>query len=129
MKYTLGVVALLVLSGCVHQPGAISAVPPTHNTVCDTLNILYKTDIQTIFRNNCYSCHGDATNNGGLNLEDSTSLKQYLQYGFRGDGIYGSKLYHCILHSPNALPMPPSYIIDTCSLMKIRHWLSLGGPM
>ncbi len=102
----------------------------SHDTtvVCDTTVVSYAKDVKPIFSSNCYSCHGTGqTQGGGLDLEDFTSLKSYLQYGFRGDGIYGSKLYNCILHSPLAQQMPPTYKLDTCSIMKIKRWIDLGG--
>jgi hypothetical protein len=127
------VVAVFVLSSCRHQPGNL-ALPVKDTTVkaaiCDTMNVIYVADIKPVFIANCYSCHGTAvTDNGGLNLEDTASLRQYLQQGFRGDGIYGSKLYHCLIHSLSALPMPPTYIVDSCSLMKVKRWLNLRAPM
>ena len=89
----------------------------------------YATDVKPILRDNCYECHATAvTATGGLDLESFTSLKAYLNNGFRGDGIYGSKLYHCIWHSALALPMPPTYVMDTCSLRKIDRWIKLGAP-
>lgn len=96
---------------------------------CDSINTCYRTNIQPIFQQNCYSCHSTAvTQNGGLDLEDTATLRSYLAYGFRGDGIYGSKLYHCVLHSLLALPMPPTTLLDTCSLHQLHHWLGIGAP-
>jgi len=131
MKYWLCMFAIIVLtSACIHKP-ATSVQPVTiDSNMCDTINVTYKNDIQPILNSNCYSCHGTAVvANDGLDLQDSASLKNYLKYDFRGDGIYGSKLYHCMLHSVNAQSMPPNYIVDSCALAKMKHWLSLGGPM
>lgn len=95
---------------------------------CDTARVTYQAIVQPILSANCYSCHSTiVTENGGLDLENFASLKQYLNYDFRGDGIYGSKFYHCITHSLNALPMPPSYKIDTCDSKKILIWLEHGA--
>ena len=119
-----------LLAACTHKPAIIAQPVQTASNTCDTLNITYKKDIQPIFRNNCYSCHGTIVVSGdGLDLEDSTSLKQYLENDFLGDGIYGSRLYHCILHSTYAQRMPPDYILDSCSLGKIKHWLNIDAPM
>ena len=118
---------------CVHKP--FTALIPAHTVVnttsCDTegTGISYTKQVKPVLSQNCYSCHGSSvTTGGGLDLEDFSNLKGYLQNGFRGDGIYGSKLFHCILHSPNALPMPPTYIIDTCSLKYIKRWIDMGAP-
>jgi hypothetical protein len=100
---------------------------------CDTTSITYYKTIQPIIRAICYTCHGDSssivTQQNGLNLEDTTSLKTYLLLGFRGDNIYGSKLYHCILHAQFALSMPPSYLLDSCSILKIKKWIDVGAPI
>jgi len=128
--WAIVILAVCLLIACTHQPQHMLQTVQSPDPVCDTLNITYQHDIQPIFSNNCYSCHSTAiTQSSGLNLEDTVSLKQYLQYSFRGDGIYGSKLYHCMMHSASALPMPPDYIVDSCSMQKMKRWLSLGGPL
>ncbi len=127
MKRWLFLVYMLIVS-CVHKP-EVTIVPIKTKPLCDSTEVGYSQDIKPIFSSNCYTCHSTAaTANGGLDLEDTTSLRKYLQYGFRGDNIFGSKLYHCLLHSSSAQQMPPGYIIDTCSLHKIHYWLSIGAP-
>jgi hypothetical protein len=131
MKPTTTILLLVtfMLAACTHKPGLVPVVVPTP-TGCDTVNATYAKDIQPIFSSNCYSCHGTGvTTGGGLDLEDTAQLKNYLKNSFRGDGIYGSKLYHCMLHSPLAQQMPPTYIVDSCSLKKVHYWLSQGGPI
>ena len=127
-----GLLFFVLLYSCTHKPQyqVVPATMPATPT-CDSTNIAYYKDIQPIFRNNCYECHSTAvtTGEGGLDLEDTSSLKTYLKQGFRGDGIYGSRLYHSLLHSQNAQRMPPTYILDSCSLHKIHYWLSVGAPV
>ena len=125
---TVLLIALVLLfASCTHKPETALVPLPVS---CDSINITYLKDIRPIFSTNCYSCHGTGVLTGaGLNLEDTSSLRNYLQNGFRGDGIYGSKLYHCMLHSPLAQQMPPTYIVDSCSLSKVHHWLATGAPM
>jgi hypothetical protein len=120
---------LIVLAACTHKPFPLVVQPaPPAVATCDTQQVFYASVIKPILKSNCYSCHGaSVTANGGLDLETFTSLKDYLQLGFRGDGLYGSKLYHCLLHSQNAQPMPPTYIVDSCSLKLIKRWIDLGG--
>ncbi len=120
-----------VLTACTHKALVVVPVVPVAPTGCDTSNVTYHADVQPILANNCYSCHGTAqvdSVGGGLDLENFTSLKNYLQYGFRGDGVYGSKLFHCILHAQLALPMPPTYELDTCNQKKIKRWIDEGAP-
>jgi hypothetical protein len=128
MKHLFLVLFLGACASCTHKPFII-VVPPVVVPTCDTINVTYKNDIQPVLSSNCYSCHATAvTLNGGLDLEDTASLARYLQYGFRGDGVFGSKFYHCISHSLLALPMPPTYVIDSCSLKKMKHWIDAGAP-
>jgi hypothetical protein len=107
-------------------------MPVTHPVtipVCDTTNVSYMHDIQPALKTNCYSCHGDSvTTGGGLDLERFTTFKAYLSNGFRGDGIYGSKFYHCLLHSLGAQQMPPTYKLDSCTLLKVKAWIDIGAP-
>lgn len=123
----IGAAMVLLVAGCTHQPQmAIQPAAP----VCDSMQISYAKDIQPIFGRHCYECHATAVSTtGGLDLQDTSSLKKYLLKGFRGDGIYGSLLYNCMLHSRYSQHMPPTYIVDTCSLRKIHHWLSAGAPV
>ncbi len=116
---------ILLICSCTHKS---YKKPVVEIPDCDTTVVTYHADVQPLLSANCYSCHATAvTQSGGLDLEDFTSLKAYLQNGFRGDGIYGSKLYNCILHTPLAQQMPPTYKLDTCSIMKIKRWIDLGG--
>ena len=127
-KITLILFVSILLYACHHKAYIVQNDPKI--TVCDTnRTISYRYDIQPILANNCYGCHSAAqASTGALDLETFTSLKAYLNNGFRGDGIYGSKLFHCMLHANLALPMPPSYTVDTCSLNLVYNWLAHGGP-
>ena len=118
------VIVFLLFPSCTNK----NTISPL--TVCDSTHISYYKNIQPMIKQNCYSCHSTiATQIGGLNLEDTTALKSYLTFDFRGDGIYGSKLYHCIIHAQLALPMPPTYILDSCSMSMIHYWLLIGAPL
>ena len=112
---------------CQHKPELATIPTPVLVNKCDTVNVSYKKDIQPILKTNCYSCHATSvTQGGGLDLENYTFLKSYLQYGFMGDGIFGSKFYHCISHD-KALPMPPTYKLDSCDLARVRVWIRGGA--
>jgi hypothetical protein len=128
-KESLFLLLLTFIVACQHKPelATVPASVPVVVNKCDTTNVFYKSNIQPIIKENCYSCHGTSvTQNGGLDLESYTSLNAYLQYGFRGDGIFGSKFYHCISHD-QALPMPPTYKLDSCDMAKLRVWIRAGA--
>lgn len=129
LKSAILIMVVVLLASCKHNP-AVVVLPLTDSVDhCDTTTVSYNKDVKPVLQNNCYGCHGTTAidSGGGLNLEDFSSLKQYLQYGFRGDGVYGSKFYHCITHSQWAQAMPPGYMLDTCSLNKIKRWIDLGA--
>lgn len=125
MKYCL-LPFMLLLTSCIHKPEY--AIVHQSIPTCDSIGATYYKDIKPIFSVNCYQCHASAvTIDGGLDLEDTASLKRYLKYNFKNDGIYGSRLYHCLMHSQGAQQMPPTYILDSCSLHKIHYWISMGA--
>jgi hypothetical protein len=129
MKKISIIVFLFFAGSCMHPQLVLHTSVPPVGTICDSISVKYYSDIKPILRDNCYECHATAvTTAGGLDLENYASLKLYLNNGFRGDGLFGSKLYHCINHSALALPMPPTYALDTCSLRKIGRWIKMGAP-
>ncbi len=128
MKVSLFTLCVVACIGCTHKPFTLHQqviVAP----VGDTMHVSYQKDIKPVIQQNCYVCHATSViTNGGLDLENFQSFRNYLAYGFRGDGVYGSKFYHCISHSLLALPMPPTYVIDSCSLSEVKHWIDAGAP-
>ncbi|MCX6310812.1 MAG: hypothetical protein NT084_04170 [Bacteroidetes bacterium] len=117
----------LCLFSCKHQPVNI----PHHSTnECDTLNVSYSTTVKPILLGNCYNCHSTyyATTTGALDLEDWSSLKNYLTYTYRGDSIYGSKFYHSIKQVGLIQPMPPAGKLTDCEISKIHSWIISGAP-
>ena len=110
------------------NPNAVTHSP----SYCDTINTSYAKIIQPILLTNCYPCHGSHSElviqQNGLNLEDTAILRAYLKIDFRGDQLYGSKFYHCILHSQLTLPMPPNSMMDSCDIKKIKKWIDVGAP-
>lgn len=128
MKIILTLIVLcFAFFACQHKPYIDNKINTNPN--CDTnRTVSYQFDIQPILKANCYACHAAAqASTGALDLETFSSLKAYLNNGFRGDGIYGSKLFHCMLHANLALPMPPTYKVDSCSLNLVYNWLAHGG--
>ena len=131
MKYIfLFLFSLLTLAACVkHYKMELSSPIPAFT--CDTTKIIsYKNQVVPIFKNNCYSCHAtDTVNKYGRNidLENFTSLSNYLLLGYRGDGLLGSKLIHIIQHAQTVVPMPPGYDLDTCSQKIIAAWIHQGA--
>jgi hypothetical protein len=94
---------------------------PDNCKVDSTLS--YSKDIQPIFANNCYGCHGHSSNetSGGIILEDTTTLNKYINSG---------QLLANINHtSANPMPPPPAPKLSDCEISQITYWVNvLGAP-
>ena len=121
---------------CTRKKGIpIVAAPPVKNVTvsCDTINISYVCTIKPILGSNCYSCHSSSASDSGkvaLDLENFSSLKNYLKLFYRNDSIYGSKFYHVIMQAQLVIPMPPApqaKLSDT-DIRFIKKWLNSGAP-
>ena len=86
---------------------------------CDTTNISYTETILPIISNNCYACHDQASNFGGITLEGYDRLKTYVDNG----GLLG-----VIKHESGFSPMPKNQakLID-CDIEKIETWINDGA--
>ena len=86
-------------------------------------SLSYSKDIQPIFSNNCYGCHGKTSNetSGGIILEDTTVLNKYIENG---------QLLANINHSSNnPMPPPPAPKLSDCEISQITYWINvLGAP-
>jgi hypothetical protein len=90
--------------------------------ICDTAQVTYSGTIIPILNDNCYRCHGTATNSGsgGIILQDYNVLK-----GFAADG----RLYGNVAHLPGYIPMPyDGGKLSDCVLQKIKKWIDNGYP-
>ncbi len=122
-------VFLLLLSSCFYDK--YNRVEPViiHPSCSDSIYNSYTISIQPVIKSNCYSCHSTAvTQSGGLDLEDYNSFKTYLNIDFRGDGVYGSMFYHCIIKAPLSKPMPPTGKLTDCEIKRIKKWIESGAP-
>ena len=93
--------------------------PPPVNT-CDTAGMKLSTDITPILQANCYSCHGNGNSDGGIVLDNYTSLKSHAVSG---------ELKGAVTHASGYVGMP--YLkpqLDTCTINKILDWIAQGAP-
>ncbi len=89
---------------------------------CDTSNVTYSVTITKILQDNCYRCHGKASNSksGGIILEDYNVLKT-----FAADG----RFYGNAAHLPNYIPMPfDGGMLTDCQIRQIKNWVDKGYP-
>jgi hypothetical protein len=96
---------------------------------CDSTNVSYNSTVKIILKNNCYSCHSKSITDstGNFDLETFSSLKNYLNYYFRADSIYGSKFMHVIRQTSGVIPMPPVGKLSACDISKIQSWIAGGA--
>lgn len=84
---------------------------------CDTTNIRYSVEVQTLLQNNCYSCHTVNSNVSGFPFETYETLLPYAQNG---------QLVSRINDAGN--PMPPTGLLPDCDREKIEAWVNAGAP-
>lgn len=90
---------------------------PSNN--CDTTGLVYD-DILPIFKSNCYVCHGNGENQGGIELGSYDKLKTWVD-----NGILLCAIEH---RKENCSNMPKnSPKLDSCSIAKIRNWINEGS--
>ena len=107
--------AVNILTGCYYDneedlyPG---------NT-CVTDNMSYSSDVLPIIQDNCYTCHNQAGNQGGVTLEGYAAFKVYIDNG---------KLLGAIKHESGFQPMPQNQPkLIQCQIDKIQAWVDQGA--
>ena len=125
--YTRGAVFLsLLATACTHKEPMSPPAGPSNT--CDTSNVSYAKQVQPILQSNCYSCHSSAAvSSGGLDLQNFSSLKSYLNFYYDSDNVYGSKFMHIVGQSGLVLYMPPTYKLSGCEISTIRSWIRNGA--
>jgi cytochrome c5 len=82
-------------------------------TGCDTTTVKYSTTVTSILENNCYGCH-----EGNVDIPFGT-YDQLLPY------IQNGKVLDRMRDAQN--PMPPTGVLDPCSVNKIAAWVNAGA--
>jgi len=86
---------------------------------CNTEGMSHSSDITPIIKNNCYTCHDQASNQGGVTLEGYSNLKVYVDNG---------KLLGAIKHEPGFSEMPQGLPqLKQCEIDKIEAWIDQGA--
>ena len=89
---------------------------------CLFAQIDYETEIQTIFNNNCISCHG---NSGGLSLESYANL---MTGGNSGPAIISGDHSNSLLWQKiNSGQMPPNSQLSSSNIDLIAAWIDEGA--
>ena len=86
---------------------------------CDTVNMTYAADVVPVLKANCYSCHGNGGNSGGVNLDTYNNVKAQADNG----ALLGS-----ITHVSGYTPMPLNGgKLSDCNINVIRDWINHGA--
>ena len=89
------------------------------NLECKTQNMSYTEDVLPILERNCLSCHNNASQQGGVNLEGYQALKSWVDNG----AFLGS-----IKWEPGFSGMPQGGPpLPDCDLSKIEAWINQGA--
>ena len=108
-------VALMLSSGCYYDNE--EELYPTDT--CNTSDMSYSADVLPILEDNCYSCHNQAGNQGGITLEGYSNLKTYVDNG---------KLLGAIKHEDGFSAMPQGEPqLAECQIAKIEAWIDQGA--
>ncbi len=106
----LGVIALL-FSSCYYD-NAEDLYP---STGCDTTDVSYAASIAPVMQAQCASCHTGSSATGGIDLST------YATQSAAADRIYARM-------SDASSPMPPTGLLDACTVNKVKSWFDPGAP-
>jgi len=85
-------------------------------STCDTTNVTYTQTVAPILQTTCTSCHSNASPGGGLSLQSYSDV---------ASAVSSKNLYARIISTSN--PMPPSGLMNACSIKQIKKWIDLGA--
>lgn len=86
---------------------------------CDTTTVTYSITITNLVQKNCISCHNAQTSNGGVRLDNYTTVKQQADNG---------QLIGVVNHDNGYKVMPPSGVkISACNIEQIKKWIDEGA--
>jgi len=109
---------LSVLAGGCYYDVEEELYPPIIG--CDTANVTFSLDVEPVLSSNCYVCHSAGAAQGGVVLDDYTSVK-----GFADSGSLLGAVRHDAGYS--AMPQGGSKL-STCTIAAIEKWVSDGAP-
>src|SRR5215213_8404890 len=85
-------------------------------------------DVQPIFREHCYSCHGPSQQLGGFRLDRRADAMRGGSQADIGPGnADGSRLYHRVAGTNLGSQMPPAGPLPSEQVDIIRQWIDEGA--
>lgn len=109
---------LVLLSSCAYDKAEEIAPAPKD---CSTPAVVtYGQSVSPILDRNCRSCHNAAQLTAGVNLDDFTTLKRYVD-----NGIFMGNIKH--LPGYKAMPYGGTKLSD-CDIALLQKWVDAGAP-
>lgn len=107
--------------------GAVSALLFAATGFAQT-KVEFARDIQPIFRQNCYGCHGPAMANAGLRMDRKSSVfRDQLRRVVPGSS-QNSFLLHRLEGGEYGTPMPPTGPLKKEQVAMVKTWIDQGAP-
>jgi len=114
------VMLVIFLNACTKQNEQTLINDSGGQTICDTTNMSYSTDISPILENNCVSCHNTTQANDGVILTDYNDVLTQ---------VNNEDLVNVIEHNPGYPEMPQGLPkLSSCAINKIVAWVNRGAP-
>jgi hypothetical protein len=86
---------------------------------CDTTNVTYSKSMIPIFQLNCIGCHSGSKPQGGVTLDNYSSVQTVVNNGY---------LLGAVKHLPKFVPMPGNNLkISDCNIRQIEIWIQNGA--
>lgn len=106
----------LVYFSCTKEKGKLPSAPGVTQSLCDSLNVKFSTDINPLIQSNCAipGCH-DASSAGGFDFTPGYSAMDTAR--IRARVLDGNPSF-----------MPPGNPLPTSERQKIECWLKAGAP-
>jgi mono/diheme cytochrome c family protein len=118
-------VSILGLGACASNPGSASA-PATPPPAAVVAKVDYTRQVQPIFSQYCYQCHGNGRQSGGVRLDAKDSALKHITPGDPDN----SDVYRAITRSQGASDHMPPITQDQpadSDIATIKQWITEGA--
>src|SRR4051794_16133509 len=127
-RLTIPVLTLAVIAGAlrtVHGQQAAKSSAPSPEAVQ-----FFEAKVRPVLVENCFSCHGEKKQRGGLRLDSRSAI---LEGGDQGPAVVPgepekSLLVKAIGHEDKDLKMPPNKKLAKEQVADLTRWVKLGAP-
>jgi hypothetical protein len=91
--------------------------------------VFFEAKVRPVLAENCYSCHGSTSQNGGLRLDNSAGIVKGGSSGIALISKDPSKsLLLLAVHQSGSLKMPPGKKLKSAEIANLEVWIGMGAP-